>query len=121
VGAFPILIYLFFIIAIPVCIYLFARKLDEAAIDNGEVSDTFKFRTIVYLVLGVFICWTIIGLFFFLALAYFSYKAGKPIKPVLIQASAPSSAKELAELHQLLSVGAITKEEYESQKQKLLR
>ncbi|MDR0251116.1 MAG: SHOCT domain-containing protein [Burkholderiales bacterium] len=109
---------------------------------ENEIADTWKFRTVIFVILAFVIPFWLITLPLFLFLAYRSYKAGKPVgdisaaanpqhnlqhesafaldPPPAIPVSSPSKAQEIAELHKLLEQGALTQEEFDQEKRKIL-
>jgi hypothetical protein len=76
-----------------------------------EIENTFKFTTVLFLIIGLILPLWPITLPLFFWLAYRSYKNGVPEKP-------PLSELKLAK--DLLESGAITQEEYDVIKQKIL-
>lgn len=90
---------------------------------NQGVADTFKFGTVVFIILGVIIPFWIVTLPLFWFLAYRSYKQGRVADPavdVAVTARASSALDEIQMLKTLLDAGAITQGEFEAQKRKLL-
>lgn len=116
------LVFLAVIILFIIFIWNTLKQFDENAIKNGEKANTFKFRSVVYILIAVFGFMTIFGAIIFAYLAYRSYHAGIPAdQPAFQPVPTPvSNAQALGELHKLLSSGAITQEEYDVQKKKLL-
>ncbi len=91
---------------------------------EGELENTFKFRTIFLLILGV-VCLSTIAtavifspLFFYAA--YRTYKEGSSSGPFTTHAGGKSPIEELEKLKGLLDSGALTQEEYDTLKAKLL-
>lgn len=90
---------------------------------NRGVADTFKFSTVVFIILGVIIPFWIVTLPLFWFLAYRSYKQGRPADPAVDSAGAARASNALDEIQKLktlLDAGAITQDEFEEQKRKLL-
>ena len=93
----------------------------------GEVANTWKFRTVVLVIFAFIVPLWPVTLPLFLFLAYRSYKAGslpeadsKHLAPVSPFPSSTDKAQEIAALHDLLNKGALTQEEFEQQKRKIL-
>jgi hypothetical protein len=105
---------------------------------NREQSNTWKFRTIVYFVIGISFLFLLgsFGLVFlilFWAFAYFSYRSGSKDVQESDESDTLRKKKEssigkitdkyeaLAQLKELLDKEAITQEEYEKEKGSLLK
>lgn len=106
--------------------FLFRLVVRVSKPQANEVANTFKFRTVVFLILAFAIPLWIITLPLFLFLAYRSYLAGDQA-PHSANQAAPSPppqgnsiAQEIAALHELLSKNAITEEEFNAQKRRIL-
>jgi len=96
------------------------KKLETSSL---RMAYTFKFSTVVWLLLGLIVPFWIITLPLFWFFAYLSYSSG--VNPNLIPKSpaiepAPTNLDELKKLKQLLDSGAITNEEFENEKKALL-
>lgn len=83
---------------------------------NGKVKNTFKFGTIIFLILGLIVPLWPISLPLFWFLAYGSYKSGKPFQSV----TAVTELDELKKLKALFDSKAITEEEFNIKKAQLL-
>ena len=84
----------------------------------NEIQNTFKFRTVIYLILGLIIPFWIITLPLFWFLAYRSYKDGIPENNTAVDKH--SHFDELKKLKALLDDDVITPEEFDREKKKLL-
>lgn len=98
---------------------------EEAAASkvNQGVANTFKFSTVVFIILGVIIPFWIITLPLFWFLAYRSYRQGRVADPAADAsggAPGPSALDAIEKLKSLLDAGAITRDEFDAQKRKLL-
>lgn len=105
-------------------VWLVRLLLRLAAPIPNEVANTFKFRTLVFIVLAIIIPLWLITLPLFLYLAYKSYAAGRPQVQGAEQPK-PSNAQqhvasEIEALHKLLVSGALSEEEFQTQKDRLL-
>ena len=89
---------------------------------NGKVKNTFKFGTIIFLILGLIVPLWPISLPLFWFLAYGSYKSGKPFQQDMpIQSvTAVTELDELKKLKALFDSKAITEEEFNIKKAQLL-
>lgn len=98
---------------------------------TNEVANTFKFRTVVFIILALIVPLWFVSLPLFLYFAYRSYVSG--VEPSSLSSNdkvindysnpprdAGSMAKEIETLYELLSKGALTQEEFYIQKRKLL-
>ncbi len=85
---------------------------------TNEIQNTFKFRTVIYLILGLFVPFWFITLPLFWFLAYRSYKEGMPTANMSVDNH--SQFDELKKLKSLLDEGIITPEEFDREKKKLL-
>lgn len=88
-----------------------------------EVANTFKFRTVVYIILAFAVPLWLVTFPLFLYLAYKSYVAG--IQPQLVEQLKPTAetmnvAAEIAALHKLVDSGALSDAEFQAQKARLL-
>ncbi|WP_287919192.1 SHOCT domain-containing protein [Comamonas sp.] len=105
-------------------VWLVRLLLRLAAPMPDEVANTFKFRTVVFIVLAFSIPLWLITLPLFLYLAYKSYAAGMPHGQATEQSkqsTAPQNvALEIEALHKLLISGALSEEEFQTQKARLL-
>ncbi|NEX63406.1 SHOCT domain-containing protein [Noviherbaspirillum galbum] len=116
------------LIGLPVALLLGLGRLLKAGPD--EVANTWKGRTFFYAALALLFPLWLITLPLFSYLAYRSYKAGRPASsthasPIAQVASVPPSdarsvASQISELHELLKSGALTQDEFEEQKRKVL-
>lgn len=93
--------------------------------EAGEVANTWKFRTVVFVCLAAVIPIWPISVPVFLYFAYRSYVAGSAPAPGAGGAEEPvsaqqSKAQDIAAMHELLSSGALTQEEFDREKKKLL-
>lgn len=88
----------------------------------GEVANTFKFRTVVYIVLALVVPLWLITLPLFLYLAYKSYLAGDASAPgpAAGNGSSANVAAEIEALHRLVASGALTEAEFNAKKANLL-
>jgi hypothetical protein len=89
-----------------------------------EAPNTWKFRTVVFLILAVvFPLWPI-TLPLFLYIAYRSYKSGSTQYTISTSANSaipvPDKTSQLGALHDLLTKGALTQLEYEQEKKRIL-
>jgi len=89
---------------------------------KAEASNTWKFRTIIYLLLAFFTSFLVVTIPIFLYLAYRSYVTGDAGPPATAAPLAQNrtKAEELGTLHALLQSGALTQREYDTEKKKLL-
>jgi hypothetical protein len=98
----------------------FNRKQEqEKLVNSSEVANTFKFRTIIFILLGLITPLWLITLPLFWYFAYKSYVAGTALYPDRT-AGVISKYDELSKLKKLYDSGAITEEEFNLEKQKLL-
>ena len=91
--------------------------------EAGEVANTWKFRTVVFVFLACVVPLWLITTPLFLYLAYRSYVAGAPEGAEGAQRPASaqqSKAQDIAAMHGLLSSGALTQAEFDREKKKLL-
>lgn len=87
----------------------------------NEVARTWKFRTVVYLFFALLTSFLVVTIPIFLYLAYRSYQNGSTgAVPQPANVSPPSNLEELERLHALVKSGALTQEEYETEKRKVL-
>lgn len=125
-------IIVFIIIGIPLLLIFGALRAGVGR--AGEKTNTWKFRTIVFTILAVIIPAWPISIPLFLFLAYRSYKAGEIATGLSTQYSEMTSSRQqtvphsvgqsktdqIAALHQLLKSDALTQDEYDSEKRRIL-
>jgi len=94
-----------------------------------EVANTWKFRTVVFIILACFLPLWPITFPLFLYIAYKSYKSGTPELfvsdvqvplQVIESPSQQSKATEITKLHNLMQQGALTQEEFDQEKRRVL-
>ncbi len=132
-GNFSIWHWIIVLVVVGIPVLLLTGALRAGVARPGEVANTWKFRTVVFTILAVVVPFWLITLPLFLFLAYRSYKAGEaaarePFKSLgteefpQINAQAPgqSKAEQLTALHELLKSGALTQEECDAEKKKVL-
>lgn len=102
------------------------RKLPGAQENSvtHEIANTFKFRTVIFIILSLIVPLWIVTLPLFLFLAYKSYVAGVP-QTQIIEQSKPSMtlqnvASEIEALHKLFTAGVLSEAEFQTQKDRLL-
>ena len=86
--------------------------------NNGEVANTWKGRTVVYVVLALITPLWLVTLPLFLYLAYRSYQQGQAIG--IGKNNSNSDLDRLEQLNRLLKSDAISKTEFEVEKNKIL-
>jgi hypothetical protein len=97
----------------------------------GELPNTWKFRTVVFVILAVCIPLWLITFPLFIYLAWRSYHAGEPAGTLQLEAPAEShvppaqgpaqsKAEQVAALHELLQRGALTQAEFDIEKRLVL-
>jgi cell division septal protein FtsQ len=88
---------------------------------NAEIQNTFKFRTVIFLILGLIIPLWLITLPLFWFFAYKSYKDGVPVNTIDTSSKITySNLDELKKLKELLDSGVLNQEEYDTEKKHLL-
>jgi hypothetical protein len=111
-----LIIILFVVVGIPIALSLRPSP--------NEIANTFKFRTIVYIILALLpipLLW-LITLPLFLYLAYRTYIYGKPSDHPSLRPP-PSTlkiAEEIETLHRLFTNGVLSEREFQVQKTRLL-
>jgi len=120
------------LIIIGVPLLLISGALRAGTARPGEIADTWKFRTVILVILAFAIPAWLITLPLFLFLAYRSYKAGdsavgvRPTQAIQVaETSRPhptsqTKTEQLAALHELLKSGALTQDEFDNEKRKIL-
>jgi H+/gluconate symporter-like permease len=117
------LLMLVFLVVIILAIFLLFRVTKPT---TGEVANTFKFRTVIFIILAFAIPFWIITLPLFLYLAYKSYAAGTPQPQITEQFMPKASAQtrnvaaEIEALHKLVASGALSEAEFQTEKTRLL-
>lgn len=115
-GAFHLLVLLGFVALVIWVVRLLMRS---STARPDEVANTWKFRTVVFVVLAFVVPLWIVTFPLFLFLAYRSYVAGKPSAGAA-QANTATRSEEIGALHALLQKGALSQDEFEAEKRKLL-
>jgi len=113
------------IAAIVMGVFSFIKYLRRPASPNTyEVENTFKFRTIIYIILAISIPLWLITFPLFIYLAYRSYVSGEKqhqhteISKTIV---APRNISgEIEALHKLVASGALSDAEFQAQKKRLL-
>jgi hypothetical protein len=128
--SFSILHWIIFFVIIGIPLLLVFGALRAGVGRPGEKINTWKFRTIVFIILAVIIPAWPISIPLFLYLAFNSYKAGEIAtglstqfsegQQTVLQPIRQSKADEITALHQLLKSGALTQDEYDAEKSKVL-
>ena len=99
--------------------------------ESVEIANTWKFRTVVFVILACILPLWPISIPLFLYLAYRSYIAGRPVDATeapgasgvpqhVAEPYLSNKARGIAELHELYSSGALTQDEFDAEKKKLL-
>lgn len=120
------------------CIIIILISLLAKKRDPDEIANTWKSRTVIFTVLAFVIPFWIVTIPLFFYLAYRSYKQGKlataftvnpaPKLDSAFSGEAPqevtskvfSRTSEIAELHRLFQQGALTQDEFDQEKGRLL-
>lgn len=126
-----LIVFFFLAIAIVLIVLIVVSRHDE-----NEIANTWKFRSVIFVILAFVTPLWIVTVPLFLFLAYHSYKAGKvsdntisPVTPSQVFSSesalipsptTSSKAQEIAALHKLVERGALRQEEFEQEKKKIL-
>ena len=125
-GKFSILDWIIVAGFLAVIIWAIRLLLRTAAPTADEVANTFKFRTVIFIILAFVIPFWLITLPLFLYLAYKSYVAGTPQPKITEQAVAKvptqlrNVASEIEALHKLVASGALSETEFQAEKARLL-
>lgn len=124
-GSFSVWHWLVVLIVVGIPLWLVVSLVKSS---SGEVANTWKFRTVILVILAFVVPLWPVTLPLFLFLAYRSYKAGSEPQPQLVPAIASGTAErnsagkaqEIAALHELVAKGALTQAEFDAEKQKIL-